>query len=294
MTSRRLSPQQRARETRRVLQNVLALNLAVVVIKAAAFAGSGALSLLAEVFHSALDAANNIFALWLARLAGQGPDAEHPYGHQKFETLGALVLVGMLSITVFELGRSAVLRLTGRVVAEVTVTPWTFGLLGLGIATGLAITAYESRRGRALGSDLLLADAAHTRADVYTSLAVLAGLVLVRAGYPAVDPWVTLVVALAIAHTGWEVVRDAVPVLVDERAEDADRIRALAEEEPDVVAAYHIRSRGRPGEVYAELTISVDPAMDVVRSHAVADAVERALTRHLGALEVVVHVEPAG
>jgi cation diffusion facilitator family transporter len=276
-----------------VLQNVLLLNLLVVAIKAAAFVGSGALSLLAEVFHSLLDAANNFFALWLARLAGRGPDAEHPYGHQKFETLGALVLVGVLSVTVFELSRSAILRLLRPAPGEVTVTPWTLGLLALGIVTGLAITTYEARRGRALGSDLLLADAAHTRADVYTSLAVLAGLVLVRAGFPQVDPWLTLVVAVAIAHTGWEVVREAVPVLVDQRAEDAERIRTLVEEHDEVVSAYHIRSRGRPGEVYAELTISVDPALDVVRSHAVADAVERALTKHLGALQVVVHVEPA-
>jgi divalent metal cation (Fe/Co/Zn/Cd) transporter len=110
---------------------------------------------------------------------------------------------------------------------------------------------------------------------------------------PQVDPWLTLIVAAAIAHTGWEVIREAVPVLVDQRAEDAERIRALAEEHDEVVSAYHIRSRGRPGEVYAELTIAVDPALDVVRSHAVADAVERTLTGHLGALQVVVHVEPA-
>lgn len=293
MSTRRLSPVERSRATRRVLGNVLVMNLMVVAIKVAAFVGSGALSLLAEIVHSTLDAANNVFALVMARIAGRGPDDEHPYGHQKFETLGALVLVGVLSVTVFELVRSAVVRLATEAPATVTVTPLTLGLLGLGIVAGIGINAYESRRGRALGSDLLLADAAHTRADVYTSVAVLAGLVVIRAGYPAVDPWLTIAVAGAIAWTGWEVLRETVPVLVDERAADPERIRALAETHAEVVSAYHIRSRGRPGGVYAELTIAVDPTLDVVRSHAVADAVERDVTRDLGALEVVVHVEPA-
>lgn len=293
MTPPRLPPAERSRETRRVLRNVLYMNLGVVALKVLAFAATGALSLLAEVVHSSLDAANNVFALFMARIAGRAPDADHPYGHQKFETLGALVLVGILSVTVFELGRSAVGRLLSGSASTVAVPPVALGLLAVGIVAGVAIATYEARRGRALGSDLLLADAAHTRSDVYTSLAVLGGLFAMRAGVPSVDPWLTLAVAVAIAHTGWEVLRETVPVLVDERAVDPERIRALAEREEAVVAAYHIRSRGRPGEVLAELTISVHPGLDVVASHAVADAVERCVTRELGALQVVVHVEPA-
>jgi cation diffusion facilitator family transporter len=265
----------------------------VVAVKAVAFAASGALSLLAEVIHSSLDASNNVFALWIARVAGREPDEKHPYGHHKFETLGALVLVGLLSITVFELVESAMARLTDPEPPVVEAGPLALGLMGFSVLAGLAIASYEARRGRELGSDLILADAAHTRSDVLTTLAVLIGLVLIRMGWAWIDPWLTLVVATAIAWTGWQIVRESVPVLVDERAVHPDRIRTVAEAIPDVVSCYGIRSRGRPGEVFAELTIAVDPALDVVRSHDITDEIEGLLRHSLGAREVVIHVEPA-
>ena len=294
MRARRLEPEARAAEVRRVLRRVLWLNLALVGLKVAAWAVSGALSVVAETVHSALDASNNVFALWVARVAGHGPDERHPYGHQKFETLGALVLVGFLSITVFELAQRAVTALAGARPTSVVAAPAAIGLMAVSLVAGLAIAVYEARRGRALGSDILLADAAHTRSDVLSTLAVLGGLVAVRMGWPAADPWITLLVAAVIAHTGWQIVRDAVPVLVDERAVEAARIRTLAEDHPGVHAAYGIRSRGRPGEIFAELTISLDPGLDVLRSHAIADEVEARVAEALAAREVVVHVEPAG
>lgn len=294
MSAPRLSTDERARRSRDVLGRVLVLNLAVVAIKIAAFAASGALSLLAEIVHSSLDAANNVFALWIARLAGRAPDDDHPYGHHKFETLGALVLVGLLSITVFELGKSAVQRLTVADPPQVEVNAVTLVLLASGLVAGLGIAAYESRRGRELGSDLILADAAHTRSDVLTTVVVLCGLLLVRMGWAWVDPWLTLAVAGAIARTGWRIVRDSIPVLVDQRAVDPHVIRAVAEVNREVISCYGIRSRGRPGTIFAELTIAVDAELDVARSHAIADDVETRVASEVGAQEVVVHVEPAG
>ena len=75
-------------------------------------------------------------------------------------------------------------------------------------------------------------------------------LVAIRAGHPGADPWITIAVAVIIARTGWSILRATVPVLVDERAVDADRIQRVAESVPDVNAAYGIRSRGRPGEMF--------------------------------------------
>lgn len=291
---RRLDPEARAEEVRRVLRSVLWMNLGLVGLKVGAFVSSGALSIVAETVHSSLDASNNVFALWMARVAGQEPDERHPYGHQKFETLGALALVGFLSITVFELAQRAISMLVGEADASVAGTPVAIALMGVSVVAGLAITTYESRRGRALGSDLLLADAAHTRADVLSTLAVLGGLVAIRLGWPEADPWIALLVAALVARTGWQILQESVPVLVDERAVDAARIRSIAENHPDVHGAYGIRSRGRPGEVFAELTIALDPELDVLRSHAIADEVEARVASVLEAREVVVHVEPAG
>lgn len=294
MPRKPIDPAYRSRQVRRVLVRILWLNLAVVAIKLAAYFSSNALSVVAEATHSSLDAGNNVFALWMARIAARGPDDDHPYGHQKFETLGALILVGFLSVTVFELLQRAVSQLLSDTPPDVEGTPLAIAIMGLSVLAGFLIAGYESRKGKALGSDILLADAAHTRSDVFTTLTVLLGLFLMRAGYPVVDPFVTLLVASIIAWTGWRILRRTVPVLVDERAVPPDRIQRVAESDEDVHACYGIRSRGRPGEIFAELIISVDAGLDVAESHRIADRVESSVARELGAREVVVHVEPVG
>ena len=277
----------------KVLRGVLWLNLGVLSLKVAALVSSHALSVAAETVHSSLDASNNVFALWIARLASRGPDEDHPYGHHKFETLGALALVGFLSITVFELVQRAVLRMMAVGPTEVRATPLALSVMVISMGVGLVVSNWEARRGRALGSDILLADAAHTYSDVLTSGAVLAGLVAIRAGYPEADPWITIAVAILIGRTGWRIVRDTVPVLVDERAMDPARIQRVAESIVEVNAAYRIRSRGRTGEMFAELTIVVAADLDVKRGHEIADEVERRVEGEFGARAVVVHVEPA-
>lgn len=285
-------PSARAAEVRRVLLMVLWMNLAVVAVKLGVWGLSHALSVVAEMFHSSLDAANNLFALTLARIAAREPDDDHPYGHTKFETLGALALVGVLSITVFELVQHAIVRAVSGQYAQSNISPWALVLMGLSVVAGIAITRYEAKVGRRLGSDLLLADAAHTKSDVYTTIAVLAGLVAIRMGYPAADPVATILVAILIAHTGWDIVKETVPVLVDSRAVEPGRIEELALGVDGVHAAYQIRSRGRRGERFAELTIAVSPELSVAASHAMADEVERRVADSLGARDVVVHVEP--
>jgi cation diffusion facilitator family transporter len=283
----------RGAEVMRVLRGVLWVNLSVVALKLVAFVSSQALSVVAEAVHSSLDASNNVFALWIARVATRAPDEDHPYGHAKFETLGALVLVGFLSITVFELLQRAVVRLLGGEAPDARGTPLAMVVMAGSIVIGLAVTVWESRRGRELRSDILVADAAHTRSDELTTAAVLGGLIAIRAGYPQVDPWITIAVAVIIARTGWMIVRETVPVLVDERAVDPIRIQRVAESVAQVGACYGIRSRGRPGQMFAELTIAVAGELDVKRSHEIADEVERRVGTELGAREVVVHVEPA-
>jgi len=284
----------RGEAVRRVLRLVLALNLGILALKLLAWSLTGSLSIIAEATHSSLDALNNIIALAFARVAHQGPDEDHPYGHHKFETLGALAVVGFLSITVFELVKGAIGRLASpAALAEVQTPIAAFLLLGATVLAGSLVARYEVRAGLRLNSELLLADAAHTRADVLGTVAVLAGLLLVRLGYPLADPIVALLLALLIAHSGWEIVRRSVPILVDERAVNEEALHRLAGDTEGVLSSHRARSRGRPGEIFVELTIRVRGDLDVHRAHEIADEVERRISVSLGAREVVVHVEPA-
>lgn len=282
---------ERQRDIRRVLLLTLFANIVVVVAKLFVGIASNSLAVIADGAHSSVDAINNITALFLTRVAAKAPDAEHPYGHAKFETLGALAIVAFLSITMFELVRGAIHRLLGGGSLPV-ITPTVAIVMGLSAIVSYGIAQYEDRNGRKYNSQLLVADAAHTRSDVFSALAVLVGVGLVALGFHQADAVVTLIVAILIAHTGFDILKTTVPLLVDERAVDEERICQVTVGTPGVVDCFAVRSRGREGEIYAELTITVAPTLNVEEAHLIADAVEQRVADAVGAREVVVHVEP--
>ena len=284
-------PDDRNQRIRRVLLAILVANLLVVVIKFAVGLGTRSLAVFGDAMQASLDAVTNILALAIIGVAAKGPDAEHPYGHAKFETLGALLIVVFLSVSIFELVRGAVARLVAGAPAP-TADGTDFLLLGITLIVNIFVTVLETRAGRRLDSGLLLADALHTRMDVAITLAVIGGLLLSGTGLGWADPLLAILVAALVARAGYQIVRDALPTLVDERALDARRIRDVAETIPGVESAYAIRSRAAARTRFAELTIAVDGSADVTSAHRIADAVEERLRARLELHEVVVHVEP--
>jgi cation diffusion facilitator family transporter len=276
---------------RRVVLGLLVANLAVVGAKLAVGLASGSLAVLGSAVDSAVDALNNVLALIVVRVAAKAPDEDHPYGHGKFETLGALGIVGFLSITCFELVRGAVNDLTSGT-RRVTVTDRQLAVLILALGVNVLITWYEHRRGTELGSELLVADAAHTRADVFITAGVVVGVLFARQGLWWIDPALAIVVAFVIVWVAYRIVVRTVPVLVDQRAIPTGHIQETAQEVPGVKRAYGIRSRGAAPVRYAEVTIAVDRNANVQEAHAIADAVEERLKRDLQLAEVTVHVEP--
>ncbi len=244
-----------------------------------------------DALQSSVDAVNNLFALFVVRVASKAPDEDHPYGHAKFETLGALLIALLLALSIFELVRGAIARLvTG--VPLVNVSNVALALLVFSLAVNIAVVWFETRAGRRLNSDLLLADALHTRTDVFITLGVLTGLALARAGLAWADPALAIIVALLVGRAGYQILRRSIPSLVDERAFDQATIRREAEGVGGVVSAYSIRSRRAGDHQFAELTISVDGKADVASAHRIADQVEDRLRDNLQLDEVTVHVEP--
>jgi cation diffusion facilitator family transporter len=277
---------------RRTLLVILALNLVVVAIKVVVGVRTRALSVLGASLESALDALNNLVGMAVVSVAAREPDEDHPYGHDKFETLGALAIVGFLSISCFELLRQGVSQLVHR---EATHAPTAgeIALLGATALINLFVVWFERKRGRELGSAFLLADAAHTSSDLYVTLLALASLGLARVGYGVVDPVLAIVVALLIAWNGFQILRESVPILVDRRAVDAGEIRRLVCEIPRIEDVRAVRSRATAsGILFAEVTIAVAATTSVAEAHALADQVELRIGERLGASEVTVHVEP--
>src|SRR5205085_9137378 len=238
----RTSRPMRSPAVRRTLLAVLALNALVALVKVVVGIRTGALTVLGAALESGLDMFNNIIGVMLVDVAGREPDEEHPYGHDKFEMLGALGIVGFLSISCFELLREGIGSLVDRRV------PQSAGSVDVAIIVGTLIVnvfvvTFERRRGRDLGSAFLLADAAHTPSDILVTIMALTSLLLSHIGWVWLDPMLAIAVALIIAWSGAKILRQSIPVLVDERAIDAHELRGVVLGVPDIRDVRNVRSR---------------------------------------------------
>jgi cation diffusion facilitator family transporter len=276
---------------RRVLGGILVANIVVVVVKFTVGLDTNSLAVFGDALQSSVDAANNLIGILVVRVAAKAPDEDHPYGHAKFETLGALLIALLLALSIFELVRGAVARLMSGA-PPLNVSSTALGFLGFTLAVNIGVVWFETRAARRLQSDLLVADALHTRTDVFITLGVLGGLALARAGLAWADPALALIVAVLVGRAGYQILRRAIPSLVDERAFDQTTIQRVAEGVDGVMSAYAIRSRHGGDRRFAELTIAVDGGADVASAHRIADQVEGRLRDSLHLDEVTVHVEP--
>ncbi|MBE9158745.1 cation transporter [Nodosilinea sp. LEGE 06152] len=279
------------RAVQRVLLVTLALNLTVVGLKATVGWLTGSLSLLADALHSVTDSANNVLGLTTNRLADPQPDRDHPYGHQKFEAIGALGVAAFLGIACFEILKSAVERvISGGNPVTMSATALWIMLVVLGINVFVAF--YERRVGQTLNSKILVADARHTMSDIWTTIVVLAGLIGVWQGLDWLDVALAFPVALLVFKSGWEVLRENLPWLVDEMAIAPEAIHAQVMQVPGVVNCHSIASRGLLGrQVFIDMHLIVKPT-DLRAAHTVTEAVEDRLEQIYGPARITIHVEP--
>lgn len=279
---------------RRVLWLTMGLNVIATAAKLIVGFMTGSLSLIADGFDSVFDSASNVVGLVGIRVAERPADEGHPYGHRKAETLTALIVAGLLFLTTWEVLKSAIEHLRHPSLLDARVNIWSFAALLLSIAIHSLVVWYETREGKRLGSDFLIADALHTRADIFVSLSVAGGLIAVKLGFPIADPILAIVIAFVIAKIGIDIIRESSPILMDGAAMPPDEMTQTALSVPGVVSSHRVRSRGHEGAVYADLHIRVDPAMSTEQAHALAHEVQNRLReKHKDILDVTVHVEPA-
>ena len=281
----------RVQEIKRVLGVILLLNLVVAAAKGAVGWATGSLSVGADALHSTLDAASNIVGLIAITLAAAEPDRDHPYGHRKFEVLGALGIGVLLAGAAWNILAEAWDRARSPKPVE---SDWiAFAVMGGTIVINVAVAVYERRRGEQLQSEVLLADSAHTRSDVLATAGVIASLVAARFNLL----WVDLAVGVAISGLiAWAAVRVALSgaaVLADRAVLDAEAIRVVVMSVDQVVECHEIRTRGTRDAVFADLRIHLPPDLSLVRAHEIGHRVEARLKEaYPGLRDVVVHVEP--
>jgi cation diffusion facilitator family transporter len=280
----------------RVLLLVFFFNLLVAVAKIALGLVTGAVSVLSDGFHSLTDMASNVVALIGVRMAQQPPDAEHPYGHRKFETMASVGIVLFLLLVIVQVLWTAGERLVSG--SAPSITPVSFAIMGSTFLINLAVVIYERREGHRLSSELLVADAHHTRTDLLTSVTVIAALVGVKLGYPLLDPIAALVVAVFIAHASWNIFHannfhETSRILADEIVIAADDICAVVQGVPEVLGCHQIRSRGSADHVFVDLHVWMDPDMRLQDAHHVSHIVkDRIMARYPQVKDAIIHIEP--
>lgn len=278
---------------RRVLWVTLALNVAVSAGKVVVGHWSGSLAMVADGYHSLVDGSNNVIGLIVSAFAFRPPDAGHPYGHRKFETAATLVIGAALLALSWELLSGALARTAKPALPAIGLLNWA--VMGATIAVNVFVSWYEARAGRRLKSAFLLADATHTRADLYVSLGVVASFVAARLGAAWADPLVAVAIAAIIAWQAGRILVGAFDVLTDRAPIRTETLAPLAASVPGVLEVHGVRARGRRDAVFVDLTAHLDRAISLEEAHAVADRIEAALqAAHPEIVDVVVHLEPEG
>ncbi|MFN2420162.1 MAG: cation diffusion facilitator family transporter [Gemmatimonadota bacterium] len=271
----------------------IAGNATLFAVKTAVAVMSGSIALLSDAFNSLVDVVASIAIYWSVQVSHREPDADHPFGHHRAETIAALGVAIFTAILGFEIGRAAVERLIDGP-APIRAAAWAVGALVLSMAGNLALARYLRRRGTALESPAILANAFECENDIWASLAALVGVVGAILGWPAIDPMMGIVVGGWIVWGGYRFGRQNIDYLMGKSParEMIERIRATALAVPGVRGLHDVRAHYVGHHVHVELHIEVDQELRTRQSHDVAGAVRHAV-EHLSAIDrAFVHVDP--
>ncbi|MEB3287418.1 MAG: cation diffusion facilitator family transporter [Vampirovibrionales bacterium] len=296
------APAKNAQQVRRVFVLTLALNLLVALSKLGWGFFSNSLSMVADGFHSLLDATSNIVGIVGLKIASKPADENHPYGHRKFEALSAMLISFFIFSTCFQILKEAIARLISGGQPEIMHVSWVSYAVMIGtLIINLAVTRYERAKGKELKSPLLLADAEHTQSDVFATLAVIASLLFVQFGYPMMDLVVALVMGVIVFRAGYQIIMLHLGALVDEAVLDPREIERVVLATPGVLSCHRIRTRGSSDQVFTDLHIQVRAEIALKEAHDISHLVENAIKKAFNGVEteqrvvdVLVHVEEEG
>ena len=283
-----MSPQRRT-----ALISVVAA-IVLIAVKLASGLASGSLGLVAEAVHSGTDLVAALLTFFAVGYAIKPADSGHPYGHGKAEHLTALAEASTLALVSIGIAALAAARLAGWAQVDVRAAWWAFAAVGIVLAIDAGRTVVSWRAARTYSSEALLSNALHFASDFAGTIAVLFGLVAVRAGWQAGDSLAAFFVAALVLLAATRLMRRNVDVLMDLAPADAvDAARHAIEALEPPVALRRLRLRQAAGHTFADVVIGVPPGAVVGQGHAAADHVEEAVRRVLPDSDVVVHVEPA-
>jgi cation diffusion facilitator family transporter len=275
----------------------IASNSALIALKLAAAAITGSVAILSEALHSMIDLIASVIAFVSVRRADEPADVDHPYGHEKLESLaasieGMLILAGAALIVYESVNRLA----NGASVEKLGIG---IAVIGFSALANAGVSVFLRRQARKHRSPALAGDASHLGTDALTSVGVLIGLALVQiTGAEAIDSIVAIAVAMVIVFAGVRVLRKSASALVDEAPppEEMDRVEAAIARArsgtPEIVGYHKLRARTTGRRSYIDLHVQFRRGTTLERAHELAHELRDAIESDLGDAEVLIHVEP--
>ena len=288
-----MTPSERHRRARRATVTGIAGNTVLFAVKATIGVASGSIALLSDAFNSLVDVVASIAIWYSVHVADREPDADHPFGHQRAETIAALAVAIFTAILGFAIGRSAVERLIAGP-QPIALAEWALSALVFSMAGNLVLARYLRRRGEELESPAILANAVECENDIWTSLAALIGLAAAVAGAEILDPLAGILVGVWIVWGGYRFGRKNLDYLMGKSPgqELVDRIRALALGIPGVRGVHDVRAHYVGHRIHVEVHIEVDQELPTRRSHDVGGSVRAAIEHLPGVDRAFIHVDP--
>jgi cation diffusion facilitator family transporter len=290
-----------ARRKTRVAILSVASNTLLIILKIAVGLFIGSVAVLSEAIHSAVDLVAALIALFAVRKSGEAPDARHPYGHGKFENISGTVEAVLIFIAAGWIIYSAVRKLTRG--GEIEAPGWGVAVMLVSAMVNTVVSQRLFKVGRETDSVALQADGWHLRTDVYTSLGVMLGLLVIWVGarvWPGanlawIDPVVAIAVALMIIKAAYDLTREAGRDLLDVSLPDKDvewMPGFIRERWPTVRSFHRLRTRKAGSNRFIDFHLAVEDTMSVGRAHQLGDEIVVAIKERLPDSRVHIHVEP--
>ncbi len=272
-------------------------NTLLLVIKLAVGFSMGSISVLSEALHSGIDLLAAVIANYSVRKAGQPADDEHKFGHGKFENVSGTIeafLIFIAAIIIIYKASDQIIK--GRLDIENDFIG--IGIVVMGISA--LVNFYVSRRIMAVAkkaeSIALEADAYHLTTDVYTSIGVFIGLVLIKITDNRIfDPIMAIIVGIIILKASYDLTRRSVSGIMDVKLSDTEEelIKSIIQEHYSQYAEYHdLRSRMSGAERFVDLHLVVPKNQNVVDAHDFCDHLEKEIKEKIPNLSILIHIEP--
>ncbi len=263
-------------------------NVIVLIIKLIVGLTTQSLAILGDAIHSLTDVLNNIVIWLVMRVAKKPADADHPYGHRKFETMAVFGLASLLVVLAVQLMIQAFQSESRELVSE----PWGLALMLVVLTLNLTVSLWQRKWAKRLGSDILFADAQHTMVDVITTVLVIVSWQLSVMGYIWLDKLCAIGVACLVMYFAFGLFQKVVPILVDGFAIDPELLTKAATQIPGVKEVRQVRSRWIGNIKAVDLIIAVDAKLSITESHDIAHDVEDMLVEKFDIADASIHVEP--